>query len=202
MPEIAELIASLAGEGQDARLELIQLGEPTVESLLQAFTDPSNPTRLRVQAARVLSEIGDHRAIGSLLTYFDDRSNPERPSIALCFTRLHDARVLDRLLEAMDMDEEDVNVRSFAMCSLVTIGEPRTREKLLEALERVASGKEPDEIMRSEVITFTRSLLVKLGDREGFSPAIGPLRRLLHDPDPWIQKNAAKTLAAFDVTST
>jgi hypothetical protein len=88
------------------------------------------------------------------------------------------------------------------MCSLVTIGEPRTREKLLNALERVASGRESDQIMCSEVITFTRLLLIKLGDQEGFAPAIEPLRRLLCDPDPWIQKNAAKTLATFDVAST
>lgn len=180
----------------DLRRRLVAMGEPAFAPLLEAFTDETNSEWLRLQAARMLRDFGDTRAIGPMLDYFNDTRNPCRPSIALYFSRLHDGRVIERLLEAMD--EEDVNVRSYAMCSLVTIGEPRTRERLLQALERVVSGEERDQIMRSEVITFTRDLMLKLNDREGFAPAIAPLQKLRNDPDEWIRKNAAKTLTAFD----
>ena len=196
MLQIEELITRLENEWDIVTPQLVQIGEPAVGPLIEAFTEQKNSTELRIRAARALREIGDPRAIGSFLAYFDDMSNPKRHSIALLFGKLYDERAIERLLKAAV--EEDANMRSAALCSLITIGEPRTRELLLHALECVANDEEPDEIMRSEVITFTRSLMRTLNDREGFLPAIRPLQKLIHDPDEWIQKNAAKTLAEFD----
>jgi HEAT repeat protein len=57
---------------QEARLELVQTGEPAVSALIAALQDPSE--QMRWEAAKALSEIGDPYAVPALISALGDPS--------------------------------------------------------------------------------------------------------------------------------
>ena len=83
---------------QEARLELVQMGEPAVSALIAALQDPSE--QMRWEAAKALSEIGDPDAVPALISALEDPSFGVRWLAAEGLIALRE-RGLAPLLEAL-----------------------------------------------------------------------------------------------------
>jgi HEAT repeat protein len=74
--KIESLVANLNDKDglrrQEARLELVEIGEAAVAALIAALHDPSE--HVRWEAAKALSEIGDPQAVPALIMALEDPS--------------------------------------------------------------------------------------------------------------------------------
>lgn len=121
-------VARLLGVGQGmvvigevALPALFKIGEPAIESLIQALKDKEHVVRLG--AARVLGEIGDARAVEPLIEVLKHKDKEVRESAAEALGELGDLRAGKPLIQAL----EDKN--------------KKVREAAKEALEKIALEK-------------------------------------------------------------
>lgn len=112
---IASLIATLNSDDGStrthARNSLVKIGTAAVPSLIQILTDPQD--RLRWEAAKALSEIGDPMAASALVKALDDDNSGVRWLAAEGLVILGRAG-LGPLLEALRQHSDSVRLREGA----------------------------------------------------------------------------------------
>ena len=98
--------------------ELVEIGEPIVEPLIQALNDESEDVRLR--AAEALGKIGDTRAVEPLIQALKDKRVSVQMNTAEALGKMGDERAVKPLIQALK-DEYD-SVRREAAETLGKMG--------------------------------------------------------------------------------
>ena len=88
-------------------ITLKEIGEPTVEYLLQVLTDENSTPRMKIGTALTLGEIGDNRAIESLIQAVKDEDEDVRDSAVTSLEKLNKfEETLERYSEAIRMNPD------------------------------------------------------------------------------------------------
>ncbi len=115
------LIESLSDSQSDVQWiaveNLVRIGEPALEPLLEALKD-KNPYRRR-RVAEALGRLRDERAVLPLIGALSDEVSQVRMSAAFGLALLKDDRAIDPLIKMLD--NEQSNVATMAIMSLVEI---------------------------------------------------------------------------------
>lgn len=105
---VERLIRSLKSQDQDVRWgatkNLVHIGEPAVESLIQCLNDNFNMARLH--AAWALWNIGDPRAIEPLIQLLDDAFVGVRNQAVIGLGKIGDGSAVEPLIEVSKKDED------------------------------------------------------------------------------------------------
>jgi len=120
--------------------------------------------RIRRDAARILGEVGDPRAVESLVPALKDSNWDVRRTAAWALGKIGDARAVEPLVAALQ--DEDKNVRQSAAEALGKIGDPRAVEPLLSALKESDGG----------VRQAAAEALGQIGDARAVEPLIVALK--------------------------
>ncbi len=139
---IQALCSTDGWERHRARALLVELGEPAVEQLTEALTDPRE--RLRWEAAEALSEMCNPRAAPALVQALEDRNSGVRWIAADALIGLG-RRGLPPLLKALMQHSESRNLRDGAHHVLHALSRSDLQELLapvLAALDGVAPAFE------------------------------------------------------------
>ncbi|MCK4734678.1 MAG: HEAT repeat domain-containing protein [Methanophagales archaeon] len=110
--------------------EIINIGEPAVESLIQILEDKSSDVNYRVGAVAALGRIGDVRAVEPLIQALEDEDSYVRYKAVEVLGNLRDKRLVETFIQALK--DENIPVRKKAAEALIRIGEP--------AIEPLAKG--------------------------------------------------------------
>jgi HEAT repeat protein len=110
---------------------LYQIGNASVEPLVEMLDDPNEAIRERTQQA--LSLIENPRAPASLVTALRNGSAQVRQDAAFALHDVQDASVIDPLIEALE--DEEPGVRLKVVETLGELQDPITVEPLIECLE-------------------------------------------------------------------
>lgn len=134
-PSVRSLIKNLGMHKDDdvreeAIEELVNIGEPAVESLINALGDEDQV--VRSLAAKTLGEIGDSRAVEPLIRALGHEHELVRAGAATALIKLGEPAVTS-LIEALG--DENFNVRANAAMALGDIGDRQAVELLIQALQ-------------------------------------------------------------------
>ncbi len=161
------------------------IGAPAVEPLIHVLQDDSSSLRQQ-RAALVLGEIGDARAIPSLLAALHHADEEVRAEAAAALGSFTDAEAVGDLLVALE--DESALVRAKAAWSLGNFDDVRTIEKLLRATD------DPDAQVRRGAIWSLAKLQVE--------QAIPKFKAALQDPDKEVQQLAVVALRKISGDAT
>jgi HEAT repeat protein len=133
---VPSLIAALGGLHQTTRLTaaeaLVQMGAPVVGPLIEALAD--GVRQVRSNAARVLGDIGDVRAVGPLIAGLSDRNEGVRIAARDALVEIG-ASAVQPLIEVLRGSREwEVYLCGLAAQALTLIGSPAV-EPLIAALD-------------------------------------------------------------------
>jgi HEAT repeat protein len=137
-------------------------------------------TTIRVQAAQMLAELGDERALEPLIAALNTPDTPLRFHLVISLGKLGDRRAVEPLLTLLT--DETPSVRHHALLALGALGDKRIVPVLLDALQRDAS------LLHGTVIA-----LGELGDPRGVEVALAALS----DANESIRFGAARSLGAM-----
>lgn len=112
--------------------ELVKIGKPAVESLIQSLKDRKES--VRGEAAEALGEIGDERAVGPLIHALKDEDWTVRGKAVVSLWEIGDERAVESLIHVLKYDPEFF-VRKAAAWALGEIGDKRAVEPLIQALK-------------------------------------------------------------------
>ena len=178
--EIAEsLIAELPLSGpvaQEAKDELVKMGEPAVEPLIAALSDPETPSRSLGMIAGALEEIGDPRAVEPLILALHDEERGLRFNAARALGELGDPRAVEPLITAFAQDL----VRQEALEALEKIGDPRAVEAAVIA------------IAEDRGVDIGKRILQRYGAEAGASWI-----KLLESGDPQVRERAVQMMCQY-----
>ncbi len=181
MRDLATLIQHLgAADAQDqenAVDELVQIGTPAVDALIDAVND--GDATVCGNAIEVLGRIGDPRALGTLIIALQDSDHNVIIAAMNALRRINDPLAIQPLINFLT--EDDLYLHFYATHSLSQINHPSTVEALLEALKT------------SEDPNVQHGCIVALG-RLGHAQAIKPLITLLQSDQPKIRYSAVYAL--------
>jgi HEAT repeat protein len=113
---------------------LIAAGQDAVEPLLAVVNDPNNPNEMRWRAAANLGDIGDLRAVESLIAAISDKEWEVRASAIWALGMLDDDRAFEPLRAIVENPIPDEQNSYVAARALLTID----RSRALEVLHRAA----------------------------------------------------------------
>jgi HEAT repeat protein len=167
---------------------LVRIGQPSVEPLVMVLGEAARRSAARVEAARVLGEIADARAIGPLLMAVDSPDIGIKWEAMRALGHFRDRRVTQTLVAVLHAKAgKSKKERSLA---------PHTRRIAAEALGAAADPeavaplsaalKDPD----LSVVIAAHTSLVLVGD-----PAVGPLIALLAGKDRALRTEAVEILS-------
>ncbi len=181
---IQEKIAGLETEdlslNRYAMTELVKIGPPAVEPLIQYLKSEKQLARL--SAAEALGLIGDPRAVDPLLAMFKNDDYAGRWAAAEALGRIRDARAVDPLIEGLRGARSDL--RSAIVTALNQIGDPRAVPTLVKFLK----DENPD----------TRISAARVVGRLG-GPEVAPsLIPCLNDASPDVRMHAAEALGRLN----
>jgi CheY-like chemotaxis protein len=129
---IAKLIADLEDNNskkrQAAIQELVDLGEPAVESLIALLQNPKSD--VRQAAVQALGQIGDARAVEPLINVLADEDSDVRQAGARALRKIGDTRAVEPLITALRRG--DTRVRRDLIEALECFDTPRARTALKE----------------------------------------------------------------------
>jgi len=170
---VGPLIERLSDDGfvaQRARAALVRIGAPAVPALLR----PLGRTHVwrQHEIIRVLTEIGDLRAVPPLIGVLVSRENPGRAHAAHALGRLKAKKAVSALITALG--DKEYFVVSAAVEALGEIGDRRAVAPLIQVLKSHFFD------IRGEAATA----LGKLGDRR----AVAPLAKLLAWQPPTVTR--------------
>ncbi len=159
-----------------AMADLVKLGPPAVESLIQSLRSDKQLTRL--SAAEALGAIGDPRAVDPLLAMLQGDDYAGRWAAAEALGRIRDPRAVDPLIESLRGAQ--VDLRSAIVTALNQIGDPRAVPTLVKFLK----DENPD----------TRISAARVVGRLGGAEVAPSLIPSLNDPAPEVRISAAEAL--------
>jgi HEAT repeat protein len=183
---------------------LVKIGEPSVEPLIVALSDPDEDVRWK--AAIALGEIKDPRAIEPLLQLLTDSDNYVRSRAAYALGRIGQPSVIP-LIHALN--EGDEHLRWGAAIALGKIHDPRAIAPLIHALDdtcehvRTEALASLEALEKDTVDTFITLLnaagdqevqdLVRMGTPEGVMQSPSLFIRIAN-ADQHVRKRLQKTL--------
>lgn len=156
----------------------------SLDSIIDALSDRNEITR--IDAAIVLGELADRRAVAALVTALGDRKWRVRRSAAEALGSIGDMQAVAPLLTALK--DKDIAVSATAREALVRICGAKAPELLYAALQ------DRDWRMRSRVV----EALGEIGDIE----AKGPVAAMLNDKHKEVRFSANKALKRLSDTRT
>jgi HEAT repeat protein len=168
---------------------LRKIGPPAVDALIDYLVDKkwsTNEERNRI-AAEILGDIGDRRAVSSILTELEAGRDGVCQAAAVALGKIGDINVVDRLIVALSVkpgkydSKVGVSRREAAAMALGMLGEERSFAPLVAALD--------DEKWR------VREAAVKALGAMGGKKAIQPLIGMLSQEKWSIREAAALSLA-------
>ena len=157
-----------------AKLALVEIGEPSVRSLIEALK--KKDSRVQANAADALGKINDAKAVDPLIQALRDESRKVRFNAAIALGEIKDNRAVDPLIQALKDSSDD---EWWAAEALAEIGEPSV-SPLIHALRE----------SRRKVRFNAAIALGKIKDNR----AVDPLIQALKDNDSQIRANAAEAL--------
>lgn len=164
---VPSLIVALGGLHQTTRLTaakaLVRMGAPVVDPLVEALADGSR--QVRSNAARVLGDIGDVRAVGPLVAGLSDPNEGVRIAARDALVEFG-APAVQPLIEVLRGSREwEVYLCELAAQALMLIGSPAV-EPLMAVLE------DKDVLVR----WTAAEALGKIGDKRAVSSLVAALR--------------------------
>lgn len=122
------LIEMLGGvDGVDAAAALGEIGEPSVEPLIDVLED-NNPL-VRAYAARALGGTGDSRAVEPVIELLNDEDENVRSNAAMALGELDDRRAIEPLTKALD--DKSNRVRILARSAIENIKRQTSSYKVI-----------------------------------------------------------------------
>lgn len=174
---IYPLITSLGDEIMSVRYlatnALVEIGEPAVEMLIDAFEQMGKD--IRIEIADVLGEIGDTRAVTTLIDAFEEDTRSIGSSCAKALGRIGDERAVESLLSVIK-DENKWFVHNQVIEALGKIRDERAVEPLISVLR---SGKS----------SHAADALVEIG-----KPSVKQLVAILRDQNWEVRNESARAL--------
>ena len=139
---INELIQNLGHSDKEVQdksaNELIEIGDPAIELLIESLRFTEEKNAICLQVANILSKIGSKKVVDLLLEKLLDYDWRVRAAAAIAIKKIGDSRVINPLLQILFKDGKRDN-REYAEIVLNEIGEP-----VVEQLIRALNDKEPD----------------------------------------------------------
>lgn len=200
---IDELIRDLASPDNDTQLraenELIGVGEPAVESLIEA-TKSTNP-QVRWRAAFCLGEIGDERGYPVVLALLNETDYYVRAEAVDAVAKLGGERAIDELADVVREAEEHQHGADHAawalrwmgqaavpvLIDIVLTGSRSAKAPAMDALGDIGDTQAIDPIARflgdEDIRLEAASALATLGDARGLDDLIGFLRSCSDEDD-------------------
>lgn len=182
-PALLDAIADPFNLGTAASTALGRLDPPPFEALLRTTRD-ANAWR-RARAVLALAEIGDRRAVETMVTLLGDGEAAVRRAAASAFEKLRDERAIDPLTRVLANDPSSL-VRTYAAMALGALGarhavpalleatrarEPNLRRAAARALCRIGDPRSADDLARlasEDPDTIVRQVVSRyLNPREG-----------------------------------
>jgi|ERR1700722_397187 HEAT repeat protein len=179
-----------------AKAALIKIGVPAVEQLISALKDADARVR-RWNAASVLGEIKDPRAVEPLIAALNDTDYIVRRTAVSSLGEIKDLRMVEPLITALK--DKDVGVRDEAAEVLGEIKDPRMVERLIAFLMK--PGDIPSFDSRAAVVAML--ILFKDPRADGALKAVGPemitnaTSRLITRGEPGSEDALIEVLNAF-----
>ncbi|WP_449416307.1 HEAT repeat domain-containing protein [Phormidium nigroviride] len=140
--------------------DLMELKDPrTVKPLILALQKPAltmDDLGIQALAARILGELGDTKAVESLLCALHNENWMTQYWAAISLGKLKDKRATYPLIEALKDSESEV--RQMAVWALGEIEDLRAAEPLIEALQDIEGGRDK----ACEVRKVVNEALIKL----------------------------------------
>src|SRR5215510_1908361 len=100
---LTKLIETLSSSDSDTReaaaIEVLEMGEKAVDSLIAALKNPN--WQVRYYAAWALGQIGDKRAVEPLITALHDENETVQDWATSALGEIGDKRAVDPLIEAL-----------------------------------------------------------------------------------------------------
>ena len=222
---IDELIAKLiSGSTQDsvkAELELVTIGEPSVESLIALLGNPKYSDKW-FHIADALGRIGDKRAVEPLIRMLENPVSRDyvlaRKYAAYAFAELKDARAVDILIGMLHerlhieedgeiYDEPEHETIEAVAGALTKIGDPRALEPIVNRLLEgdhwhdfaLIGWGEPAlllllEALKSEDANRRQNAASLLDDFHDIRAVDSLIDRLMNDTDKGVRSSAAYAL--------
>lgn len=197
------------------RDKLISMGKSAVEPLIQAMEEHidqhvllnmtleniENAIRIRKEAALILGEIGDVRAVEPLIRVLKDNKDVREEAIH-ALGKIGDTRAVEPLIRALQ--DENSNVRGRAAEALGKIGDTRAVEPLSQTLKDYANGTrsfaqntraiEPLRWTLKDESWVVRCEAVEALGMIGDTRVVEPLIQALQDENSNVRSRAAKVL--------
>ena len=188
---VEPLVKALGDPSRDVRLgaagALKKMGSSAVEPLIRALREGDD--ELRKEAARVLGDIGDERAAGSLVEALTDRDERVRGRVVASLVKLGEPAVAVLQEAARSVSDE---MRRMANLVLVKMGRKRPEE-----VEAVAELPEGEKASEADIVAN----LIERGEWEQVatlgSVAFPALIAALRHEDPDRRKGAAWALGVM-----
>ena len=194
---------------------LVKIGEPAVEPLIQALTDPNAVVRSYV--AFSLGQIGDQRAVQGLIKALNDQNDVVRSEAAHALGRIGDPSAIEPLSRALEDTHRDV--RSAAAVALGLKGDSRVLEPLCQLLQDpspLRRGAAAEALGNIRVRRAVEALIQALSDpymdvrakavvslgQIADSCAVEPLTQVLKDNSVTVQQYAADALVKIGDPTT
>ena len=126
---------SLTRPALEARMALVEIGEPAIEPLVAALKDKNQEVRALVTSAlrEILRKTKDPRAPEPLIATLNHEHDDVRRRAASLLGIIGDPRAVEPLIDALS--DEDDEVRASAAEALGRIGDSRAVEPLAVALK-------------------------------------------------------------------
>jgi HEAT repeat protein len=179
-PGLDQLITALQNENvngqKDIVKDLVEIGEPSVEPLINLLKDEK--WRIRYIAAETLGEIGDSKAVEHLIESLNDENNGVRSNSIIALVEIGKPSVKP-LIDTLDNNKWQMKWQ--AVEALGEIGD----KIAINPIIKILNDENP------WVRKTAANALGSLGDE----CAVKPLRTLLDDGDTDVREAAAKAIA-------
>ncbi|WP_440951842.1 HEAT repeat domain-containing protein [Methanococcoides sp. FTZ1] len=192
----------------DAVKDLVEIGKPAVDPLIQALNE-DNP-KVRENSAASLGKIGDERAVHSLIELLADENDEVRRAAEIALCDVGEPAV-EPLVEAIYAPNANWAVLSNGMRVLGTIGDERAvgpligmlgGEDAVDAAAALGSIGEPAVEPLIDVLAdddpHVRAWAARALGKTDDPRAVEPLVELLNDEDENVRSNAAMALGKLD----
>jgi len=146
-----------------AQEELVKIGSSAVPKLLEALSGKNIPPHAKPVIINALGQIGDPRAVNSLVETLSDGNSYVRRCAAQALGRIKDPGAVNPLIGALS--DEDASVRQRAAISLGNLNDKKAVPDLIERLD------DKDE----RVCVSVTGALAKMKDGRAVQPLISQL---------------------------
>jgi len=136
-----EFFKRLNNVRSDAAAELVKIGAPAVEALVEQLE--SQELLVRVYSASILGAIGDVRAVDALIKALNDKDKNVRSSAAEALGKIGDTRAVDPLKSLLEDGEFEVRKAAADAIGKITGTRPKVKGACFIATATMGSYDHP-----------------------------------------------------------